>query len=127
MGSSHLSALQIIGQTDDDERLLQALEGLTLESEVIDGENDTRQEAALGKKIGRDTTNDLNIDQKESTGEHGTRSQFIKNVSGVLISRVNTEASNIEEAKQLMHQYMLEFCAEYDRCGYGLSHEKPRK
>ena len=127
MGSSHLSALEIIGQTDDDERLLQALEGLTLESEVIDGENDTRQEAALGKKIGRDTTNHLNIDQKESTGDHGTRSQFIKSVSGVLISRVNTEASNIEEAKQLMHQYMLEFCAEYDRCGYGLSHEKPRK
>ena len=103
VGSSHISPLEIIGQTDDDERLLKALEGLTLESGILEGDFDTRHNAALGKTMGRDLTNDLNIDQKERTGEHGTRSQFIKNVSGELISRVNTEASNIEEAKQLMH------------------------
>ena len=33
--------------------------------------------------------------------------------------RVNAEAGNIDEAKGLMHRYMVEFCAEYDKCGYG--------
>ena len=56
---------------------------------------------------------------EEPVGEHGTRSQFISNLSERLITRVNGEAGNIEEAKQLMHKYMVEFCAEYDRCGYG--------
>ena len=54
-------------------------------------------------------------------GEHGTRTQFIKDLSERLITRVNSEATNIEEAKSLMQQYMMEFCDEYDRCGYGLS------
>ena len=56
---------------------------------------------------------------EEPVGEHGTRSQFISNLSERLITRVNGEAGNIEEAKQLMQKYMVEFCAEYDRCGYG--------
>ena len=58
---------------------------------------------------------------KEPVGEHGTRSQFIKDVSERLIQRVNDEAANVDEAKSLMQQYMMEFCAEYDRCGYGMS------
>ena len=49
---------------------------------------------------------------------HGTRSEFIQNISEKLITRVNAEATDIEQAKALMHQYMLEFCGEYDRCGY---------
>ena len=32
---------------------------------------------------------------------------------------VNDEANSVELGKQLMHQYMVEFCGEYDRCGYG--------
>lgn len=55
----------------------------------------------------------------EPTGEHGTKSEFIRDVSEKMILRVNSEASDIEQAKLFMHQYMLEFCAEYDRCGYG--------
>lgn len=55
----------------------------------------------------------------EPTGEHGTRSEFIRDVSEKLITRVNSEAGDIEQAKILMHQYMMEFCDEYDRCGYG--------
>lgn len=37
--------------------------------------------------------------EDDPRGEHGTRSQFIKDVSERLISRVNSEAGNIEEAK----------------------------
>lgn len=74
---------------------------------------------ATGKAESASSANDENFEQEEPRAEHGTRSEFIKNVSETLISRVNGEASNIEEAKQLMQQYMLEFCAEYDRCGYG--------
>jgi len=44
-------------------------------------------------------------------------------VSEKLITRVNAEAGDIEQAKLLMHQYMLEFCAEYDRCGYGAKYD----
>jgi len=40
-------------------------------------------------------------------------------VSERLITRVNSEAGDFEQAKQLMQQFMFEFCAEYDRCGYG--------
>ena len=40
--------------------------------------------------------------ENEPVSEHGTRTQFIKDVSERLISRVNTEAANIDEAKQLM-------------------------
>jgi len=57
---------------------------------------------------------------EEPKGEHGTRSEFIKDVSERLITRVNSEAANIDQAKELMHKYMLEFCAEYDRCGYNV-------
>ena len=57
----------------------------------------------------------------EPVGQHGPRSQFIKDVSEQLIMRVNAEASNIDAAKALMHQYMVEFCEEYDRCGYSLN------
>lgn len=117
--SGHMSPLEMIDQIDDDERLLQALEGLTLDSNVLDGETDP----SLNAKAESASTANAEKFEEEPRAEHGTRSEFIKNVSETLISRVNGEASNIEEAKQLMHQYMLEFCAEYDRCGYG---QKPR-
>ena len=34
--------------------------------------------------------------------------------------RVNSEAPDLESAKTLMERYMVEFCSEYDRCGYGM-------
>jgi len=94
--------------TEDDERLLLALEGLTL-----DLDHGQREAKSAGE------AREEGLKLSEPSGEHGTRSEFIKNVSETLISRVNSEATDIEQAKQLMHQYMLEFCAEYDRCSYG--------
>ena len=51
--------------------------------------------------------------------EHGTRSDFIKNVSERLLTKVNEEARDLTHANQLFASYMQEFCDEYDRCGYG--------
>ena len=39
----------------------------------------------------------------EPNGVHGTRSEFIQNISEKLITRVNAEATDIEQAKALMH------------------------
>jgi len=61
--NGHLSPLEIIGQTDDDERLLQALEGLTLESGVLDEDSDVGQDGTVGKEDGREATNNANTDK----------------------------------------------------------------
>ena len=118
MSSSGLSPLEILDQADDDERLLAALEGLTLESGP---EEDSSASSTFGdhKQASQaELQNEGSAAGEEPSREHGTRSEFIKDVSERLITRVNTEAANIDQAKQLMHQYMVEFCAEYDRCGY---------
>lgn len=38
--SGHLSPLELIDQIDDDEKLLQALEGLNLDSNVLDADSE---------------------------------------------------------------------------------------
>ena len=113
-GRRHFSPLEIIDQTDDDAKLLQALEGLTLDDSE-DGKSDTvNSQQALD-----DSPKGVKSQEEVCTKEHGTRSEFIQKVAETLITRVNSEASGIDEAKQLMQNYMLEFCNEYDRCGYG--------
>ena len=56
--------------------------------------------------------------KKEIANQHGSRSDFIKNVSERMLTKVNQEANGIDEAKELFVAYMTEFCDEYDRCGY---------
>ena len=115
MIGGRLSPLELLDQAEDDE-LLRQLEGLTLnldcdpQSTIQTSANaESEAEAATMSSVGG-----------EPNGEHGTRSEFIKNVSERLIACVNAEAGDLEQAKVLMHQYMIEFCTEYDRCGYGL-------
>jgi len=64
---------------------LQALEGLTLDLENEPKNNvDTKGAEGSSSPGG------------EPTGEHGTRSEFIRDVSEKLIARVNSEAGDIE-------------------------------
>ena len=128
----HLSPLEILDQADDDERLLAALEGLTLDTsgiedgDVIDTSSAAPESSSSAFGEQQNTTEHLQQEGEEPNGEHGTRTEFIKDVSERLITRVNTEAANIDQAKQLMQQYMMEFCAEYDRCGYSQRASSPR-
>ena len=63
----------------------------------------------------------VKIDNSPSDSErriHGSRADFIQNTAERLLSKVNEEASDLTQAQHLFSQYMLEFCDEYDRCGY---------
>lgn len=78
MATGNLSPLELLDQTEDDERLLQALEGLTLDLDNEPKNLDTKVEAASA-----------DAKSSEPTSDHGTRSEFIRDVSEKLIVRVN--------------------------------------